>query len=408
MQKTNKMDDKVIPISKDVCWIGVLDYDIVTFDVVMETQYGTTYNSYFIDAEMPTIIETTKETFWETYLNKIKQVIDPEKIKYIVLDHTEPDHSGNLMNLLKLAPNTTVVGSASAIRNLKDLFNRDFPNIIVKGGDTLDLGNKTLEFISAPNLHWPDTIYTYLKEDKFLFTCDSFGCHYADERMIDNEVGNFDDAFKYYFDVILKPFSKFMLQAIDRIKNLEINAILTGHGPLLLNNWKRYVDWSQELSQEFLANKKYQDIFVAYVSAYGKTGILAEAIAEGAREEGLEVVLKDIEHLNLGDLDEYLTRAKGIAIGSPVINQNILLPIYKLFGAINPIRDRGKFVLPFGSFGWSGENQKLIPNIAAGLKLNVLDDAIFTKFTPSEQDIKKAKELGKKLAQLVKENTVDE
>jgi flavorubredoxin len=408
MQRVKKLDNRIIPINNDVSWIGVLDYDIVTFDVVMQTQYGTTYNSYFINADMPTIIETTKETFWQTYLHKIKQVVEPEKIKYIVLDHTEPDHSGNLMNLLKLAPEAKVVGSATAIRNLKDLFNVDFPNIIVKGGDKLDLGNKTLEFISAPNLHWPDSIFTYLQEDKLLFTCDSFGCHYADDRMIDKEVDNFDDAFKYYFDVILKPYSKFMLQAIDRIKDLEIKAILTGHGPLLLNNWKRYVDWSIELSKEFLATKKYQDILIAYVSAYGKTEKLAEAIAEGAREEGLEVILKNIEHSSLGELDEYLTRAKGIAIGSPVINQNILLPIYKLFGTVNPIRDRGKFLIPFGSYGWSGENQKMIPNIAVGLKLNVMDEGIFTKFTPSDQDIIKAKELGKKLAQLVKENSVDE
>jgi flavorubredoxin len=372
----------------------------------METRYGTTYNSYFINAQMPTIIETTKETFWDTYIAKIRQVIEPEKIKYIILNHTEPDHSGNLLNLLKLAPEAKVVGSGIAIRNLRELFNADFPNIIVKGDDILDLGDKTLKFISAPNLHWPDSIYTYLIEDKLLFTCDSFGCHYADDRMIDNEVGNFDDAFKYYFDVILKPFSKFMLQALDRIKDLEINAILTGHGPLLLNDWKRYIEWTKELSEQFINTQNHNDIFVAYVSAYSKTASLAQAIAEGVKEEGLEVILKDIEHCSLGELEEYITRSRGMAIGSPVINQNILLPIYKLFALINPIRDRGKYLLAFGSFGWSGENQKLIPNIANGLKLNVLEESIFTKFTPNETDMNKAKELGKKLAQKVKQNTI--
>ena len=327
MLKNIKEDKNVIFVNKDVAWIGVLDYDIITFDVVMETRYGTTYNSYFINAQMPTIIETTKETFWDTYIAKIRQVIEPEKIKYIILNHTEPDHSGNLLNLLKLAPEAKVVGSGIAIRNLRELFNADFPNIIVKGDDILDLGDKTLKFISAPNLHWPDSIYTYLIEDKLLFTCDSFGCHYADDRMIDNEVGNFDDAFKYYFDVILKPFSKFMLQALDRIKDLEINAILTGHGPLLLNDWKRYIEWTKELSEQFINTQNHNDIFVAYVSAYSKTASLAQAIAEGVKEEGLEVILKDIEHCSLGELEEYITRSRGMAIGSPVINQNILLPI---------------------------------------------------------------------------------
>ena len=202
----------------------------------METKFGTTYNSYFINAEKKTIVETTKEQFWKTYEHKLTSVCNPEEIEYIILNHTEPDHSGNLKNLLNIAPKAIVVGSGNAIRYLKDQLGNDFAHIIVKDGDTLDLGNKTLKFISAPNLHWPDTIYTYLEEDKLLFTCDSFGAHFCDERMFDTKVGDFDDAFKYYFNVILKPYSKFMLKAIEKIRPLDIKAICTGHGPILLTN----------------------------------------------------------------------------------------------------------------------------------------------------------------------------
>ncbi len=151
-------DQKNIEISPDVHWIGILDRDIVTFDVVMETKHGTTYNSYFINAEKKTIVDTSKEKFWDTYLEKVKSVVDPAEIEYIIVNHTEPDHSGNLRNLLNLAPKATVVGSGNAIRYLKDLMGADFPYKIVKDGQTLDLGNKTLRFIAAPNLHWPDTI----------------------------------------------------------------------------------------------------------------------------------------------------------------------------------------------------------------------------------------------------------
>ena len=206
-----KTDNRIIDLTPDVKWIGVLDYDIRTFDIVMHTEHGTTYNSYFINAHKKTIIETAKEKFSEVFLSKLRKVTDPADLAYIVLDHTEPDHSGAMRQLLDLAPDAVVVGSGNAIRYLGDIVNRPFRSLVVKDGDTLDLGNKTLKFISAPNLHWPDSIYTYLVEDKILFTCDSFGAHYCHEDLFDDLVGDYDADFRYYFDVILKPYSKFMV-----------------------------------------------------------------------------------------------------------------------------------------------------------------------------------------------------
>lgn len=400
-----KTDTKSLPISESVKWIGVIDYDIVTFDVVMETKYGTTYNSYLIRAEKPTIVEVSKEKFWPVYEAKIRSEIDPYKIEYIVLNHTEPDHSGNLMNLLAIAPNATVVGTGNAIRYLKDLFNCDFRHMIIKDGEELSLGNKTLKFISAPNLHWPDSMYTYLKEEKLLFTCDSFGCHYAHENMYDDQVGNFDDAFRYYFDVILKPYSKFLLKAIDKISGLDINSILPGHGPLLLKNWQRYVQWSKEIAEEYLKQPEQNNVFIAYVSAYHKTEAIAQAIARGIRENSDAVTeVMDIENATLGELDEHLTRAKGIVVGCPTINKNILLPVYKLFALINPIRDNNKVAGGFGSFGWSGEAQTLIKGGLTNLRLNYVGDGYFTKFTPSDSELNGAYEYGKAIATAMKEN----
>jgi flavorubredoxin len=153
----NKKDDRIIDISSDVKWVGILDHDIRTFDIVMTTEYGTTYNSYFINAEKKALVEVAKEKFFDTYLRKVEQLTDLSEISYIILDHTEPDHSGSLKHLLKLAPEAVVVGSGNAIRYLEDILNTPFRSLVVKDGDPLDLGNKTLRFISAPNLHWPDT-----------------------------------------------------------------------------------------------------------------------------------------------------------------------------------------------------------------------------------------------------------
>ncbi len=388
-------DEKILDITDDVKWIGVLDYDIVTFDVVMETKYGTTYNSYFINAEKKAIIETTKNRFLDTYLNKIKTLCDPAEIEYIILDHTEPDHSGTLDDLLKLAPEATVVGSGNALRYLKDMLGHDFKHKQVKDGDTLSLGNKTLRFISAPNLHWPDSIYTYLEEDRILFTCDSFGAHFCDERMFDDLTGNYDEAFVYYFDVILKPYSKFILKAIEKIRPLAIDQICTGHGPILRSTWKQRVNQSEALALEALKFPEKRRVFIPYVSAYQNTMILAEGIAEGIRSAGeIEVHLLDIEHAGLGEIDEQLSRASGIIVGSPTINQNILLQIYQVFALINPLRDRGKLAGAFGSYGWSGEGVKLMESNLTNLKLKLAGESLFIKFTPHNQELEKARAYG--------------
>lgn len=402
-------DEKILEITKDVKWIGILDKDIVTFDIVMSTEFGTTYNSYFINAEKKTIIETAKEKFKDTYFSKIKQVTDFTSIEYIVLDHTEPDHSGSLKHLLKLAPQATVVGSGNAIRYLQDMVDEPFKSLQVKDGDTLSLGNKTLQFISAPNLHWPDSIYTYLVEDKILFTCDSFGAHFCHDEMFDDKVPNWDEAFKYYFDVILKPYSKFMLKAIEKIKPLDISVICPGHGPILRSNWKKWVDLSEKYSKEYLneTSCNQKNVLIAYVSSYGYTKKIAEALAEGIKKEGgINVDITDIEKIELGELDAKLNHAQAIIVGSPTLNQNILLPIYKLFAIINPIRERGKLSMSFGSYGWSGEAVKIIDATLKNLKLNVIQEGLAVKFNPNAKTLEMIIEKGKEFAINMKNQTV--
>lgn len=396
-------DVEILDVSPSVRWIGVLDYDIVTFDVVMTTEYGTTYNSYFIDAAKKTIIDATKEKFWDAYEAKIRRLCNPAEIEYIVVNHTEPDHSGNVGNLLRIAPNATIVGSGQAIRYLNDLLGYPFKHIIVKDGDTLSLGNMELRFISAPNLHWPDTMYTWLEKEGVLFTCDSFGSHYCHPDMYDDRVGNFDDAFKYYFDVILKPYSKFMLKAIEKIRHLPIKVVATGHGPLLVSNWQKYVSLSEEYARKALEYPLEKYVFIPYVSAYQKTGMLAQAIAEGVKEVISDAIVdvQDIEHTPLGELDEKVARAQAIIVGSTTINQNTLLPIYKLFSVINPIRDKGKIGGCFGSYGWSGEASKIIYANLKNLKLNMHPESVFHKFTPHEPQLSEARQYGRELAQML-------
>lgn len=379
-------DNKVLKITDDVSWVGALDFDIVTFDVVMETKYGTTYNSYFINAEKKTAVETVKEKFWDEWLLKLRTVTDPSEIEYIIANHTEPDHSGCVGRLLEIAPKAKVVGSGNAIRYLKDLTGMDFPHIVVKDGQTLDLGGKTLQFIAAANLHWPDSMMTYLREDKLLFTCDIFGEHYCNENVFDDQVDNFDDAFRYYYDVIMKPYSKFMLQAIERIRPLDINMILPGHGAILRSYWRKYVDMTEAYAREALKYPVPNSLFIGYVSAYQNTGIIASMIAEGVRQAGdIHVDLVDLEKIDMGGLEKKLIESSAFMLGCPTFSQNILLPVYQIFALINPIRDRNKPAAAFGSYGWSGEGAKIMTSAMNALKLKVMDEGLMVKFSPHNE-----------------------
>jgi flavorubredoxin len=395
-------DDRIIDVTDDVKWIGILDYDIKTFDIVMTTEYGTTYNSYFINAEKKALIEVAKAKFSETYFKKLKSVTDPKDISYIILNHTEPDHSGSLKMLLEMAPFATVVGSGNAIRYLEDIANVPFKSLVVKDGDTIDLGNKTLKFIAAPNLHWPDTIYTWLEEDRVLFTCDSFGAHYCDYDMKDELNEDYLSTVKYYFDVILKPFSRFMIKAIEKIKALDIQVICTGHGPILRDNRAKIVELTEKYAREYVdtvENKTKRNILIAYVSAYGFSKQAAEIISQSILETGnFNVNVVDIEHIDLGELEALITSSAAILVGSPTINQNTLLPVYKLFALLNPIRDIGKLAGAFGSYGWSGEAPRIILEAMKNLKLKVFDEAISFKFKPSGQKEEMLKEFGRRFA----------
>ena len=383
----NNTDNRIIDITNDVKWIGIHDYDIKTFDIVMHTDFGTTYNSYFINAGKKAIIEVAKEKFSDVYFSKLKTLGNPEEIEYIVLDHTEPDHSGTLRLLLDIAPNATVVGSGNAIRYLGDIVNKPFRSLVVKDGDTLSLGNKTLKFISAPNLHWPDSIYTLLVEDRVLFTCDSFGAHYCTEDIFsDFSNDDYTASFRYYFDVILKPYSRFMIKAIESIMPLDFDIICPGHGPVHTDNASLAVEATQQLASEYLkliSDREKRKVLIAYVSAYGYTKEAAEIIASGILEtEGVEVDVTDIETIDLAVLEEKIITSDGILAGSPTINQNTLLPVYSLFALINPLRDRGKLAGAFGSYGWSGESPRIILENFRLLKMRIYEDTAAFKFAP--------------------------
>ncbi|MFV0254633.1 MAG: MBL fold metallo-hydrolase, partial [Erysipelotrichaceae bacterium] len=222
---------EIIKINENFYWLGVKDKQLRNFDIIMETKYGTTYNSYLLKTTMGAILfETVKAKFFDEYLIKLQELIDVSDIKYIVCSHTEPDHSGSLIKLLELNPTIEIISSITANRYLQEIINDEFKSRIVKDNEVLKIADKTLTFYSALNLHWPDAMYTYLQEDKILVSCDSFSAHFATDEMLLSKVvrkDNYFEALYYYTEMIMGPFKNFIDRAMDKIKDLDINYIDT-------------------------------------------------------------------------------------------------------------------------------------------------------------------------------------
>ncbi len=397
-------------LKNDVYWLGVLDPHLDVFDIIMETKYGTTYNSYLVNTtEGAILVETVKEKFFDSYLQKIKEVIgDLNQIKYIITNHTEPDHAGSIGRLVQLIPDLTVIGSKTAITYLKDLLNMDFNYLTAESLKTFAFGDKTFEFIKAPFLHWPDSMYTYMSSDNVLFTCDSFGSHYSPKYGIklsevpESEEAAYQDALLYYYTAIFSPFKPYVIKAIKKIEDLKLDVVCPGHGPVLDTRIDEIIEtyrkWSTPAPHE--GPKK---VIMPYVSAYGYTGELAEAITKGIHEvdPSIHVIPYNLDILNYPQMkDEILSHfadADGILFGTCTINGDALPIIWDLAINLNPIVHGGKIVSAFGSYGWSGEGVDNIMDRLHQLRMKVID-GFKIKFRASASETQAAIDFGKLFA----------
>lgn len=399
----------VMKIKEGIYSVGVLNPGMRTFDVIMRTEYGTSYNAYLVKGEKTALIETVHPRFYDEYIENIKSIVDPSTIDYVIMNHNEPDHSGSLANLLDAAPNIKVITSAAGAIYLKEITNKpDIDIKVVKDGETLDLGaGRVLKFINAPFLHWPDSMFTWLENDKIAFTCDFLGSHYCEPRMFDKFVAypqHFREAFKNYYDAIFGPFKPYVLKGLEKLNALDADYVCTSHGPILekgvfLETAKeKYAEWSRP--QE--SKEKY--IPVIYCSAYGNTAKLAQTIAEGIKSVLPQCKLEifDANEYPMKELVYKVNNSDAFAIGSPTINRNAVGPIWQLVSSIDAINSKGRPCAVFGSFGWSGEAVPMLTSQLKAMKVNVFEDGYRCRFVPSEDDLKGAFEYGKRFAESFK------
>ncbi len=396
---------KSLKLKENLYWVGSLDPELRVFDIIMSTEFGTTYNSYCIKGgDRTVLIETVKLKFFDEYLKRLKEITDIQDIEYIIVNHTEPDHAGSIEKMLDLNPNITIIGSRTAIDFLKHICNREFKYLEVKTGDGLSLGDKTLKFIDAKCLHWPDSMYTYLVEDKTLFTCDSFGAHYSLDTILQSTIKNQEDymsAFKYYYDMILGPYKSFFLEAIARIENLEIDMVCPGHGPVLDEDPWKIIKLSKEYSIDVNPNKN-KTVVIPYVSAYGYTGELALSMKKAIEEAGLDVKIFDLVYADKNEVLKEIRWADGILFGSPTILGEALKPIWDIMTDIFSVTHRGKLASAFGSYGWSGEAVPDLMERIKQLKMKPFKEGFKIRFKPSDSQLSEAYEFGKEFAEAVK------
>lgn len=379
---------QTLQLTNDVYWVGALNSTLRAFDIVFEARFGSTYNSYLIRADKPAIIDGVHEKFTAEYLSKLQSLIDLKDICYIVVNHTEMDHTGSLTSLLKEATNAQILSTKTSSLFLKNILYSDYNGKVVEDGECVSLGNKQLQFIHAPFWHWPDTMFTYVQEDAILFPCDGFATHFCDERLFDDRVDDFSEDFRYYFEHIMGPFRKKVLEALDKIKQLDIQMIAPSHGPILRTNPQKYInayrDWSTPKPPQ---NKKL--IVILYVSIYGNTKKMAEAIAKGASTVNTEVKLMDVSGISPEHIRSEIESADGLLFGSPTMNGDAIKPIWDMINILFSLNIKGKKCATFGTYGWSGEAAKLMEDRLRGLRLNVALPPLKINFIPTEDILKK-------------------
>ncbi|MEM9154017.1 MAG: diflavin flavoprotein [Cyanobacteria bacterium P01_F01_bin.33] len=400
--KTNRLTTQVEALAADTQVLRSLDWDRDRFDIEFGLQNGTTYNSYLIRGEKTALIDTSHAKFRELYMSLLQEQVDLSQLDYLIISHTEPDHSGLVADILALAPHVTVVGAKVALHFLDDLVHQPYEKMFVKGGSKLDLGNgHELEFISAPNLHWPDTIFTYDCGTNVLYTCDAFGMHYCDDNAFDVDLSKIEPDYRFYYECLMAPNARSVLTALKRMDAIAdgepFQAIANGHGPILRYHItelvERYRTWSQKRSKADIT------VAVFYVSDYGYSDRLSQSIAHGITKTGVAVEMMDLKAGDPQELQELVGQVQGLIVLAPPTSgrgaEASQAGLSNVLAAVN-----GKqFIGIVESYGGDDEPIDPLLNKFVDLGLTPGFKAIRVKDTPTEATYQLCEESGTDMGQ---------
>ena len=388
-----------IELKPNIFWVGGIDWDIRNFHGY-STDRGTTYNAYLIIDEKITLIDTVKPKFKGEMLSRIKEIINPKKIEYIVSNHVEMDHSGSLTEMTELCPNATIITSTRGEKGLKKHYKKNLNLKVVDSGDTLNIGKRNLTFVHIPMVHWPDSMVTYIKEDKLLLSNDSFGQHIASSERFDNEIewGILkEEAAKYYANIVM-PYGSQVENALSTIENLDINMIAPSHGIIWKNNIKNIINEYKKWSKHESENRA----IIIYDTMWGSTEKIAYSLREGINETGLNVSLRNLKTSHFSDIISEIMTSKLILFGSPTLNNGLLPTMGGFLLYMKGLRPRNKIGFVFGSYGWGGQAVGEIEKIIKDLSWELPVKSVNINYIPDENDLKEIKNIGNKLGNYLK------
>ncbi|MCX7703327.1 MAG: flavodoxin domain-containing protein [Planctomycetota bacterium] len=382
-----------VKITDKVYWVGAIDWGIRDFHGYLTTR-GTTYNAYLVLADKVTLVDTVKKPFFCEMMERIKSVIEPQKIAYIVSNHSEIDHSGALTDAISVVKPEKVFASVNGVENLRAHFHEDLNLVAVKDGEKLNLGDANILFVETKMLHWPDSMASYLIEEKVLFSQDGFGMHLATGERFADEISEeilCYEATKYYANILL-PFSSLILRLIERIKSLgiEIRILAPDHGPI----WRKEIDKIVGWYASFAEQKRARKAVVVYDTMWGSTARMGSAICEGLISCGVSVKQMSLKSCHRSDVVTELLDAGAIAVGSPTLNNGVFPTVADLLTYIKGLKMKNLLGVAFGSYGWSGEALKILNESLSQAGILLVSDGVKVRFVPGEGALKECYSLG--------------
>jgi len=388
-------------IAKDVYDVGVNDWNIRDFHGY-STYQGTSYNAFLIVDEKIALIDTVKKEFSDQLLENIAKIVDPKKIDYVISNHTEMDHSGSLPRVMhKIGEDKPLYCSKMGLKNLSRHFPQKWNYNGIANGETLSLGKRTLTFLETRMLHWPDSMFTYVKEDKILFSSDAFGQHYAGHEKFDDQIGDsiMPHAKKYFANILLL-YSPLILKLLEKVAELglEIDMICPDHGII----WRKDPGKIINAYAKWASQEPEQKAVVVYDTMWHSTETMAEEIAQGIVEEG---VIARPMHIRSSHRSEIMTEvldAAAVIVGSPTLNNQLFPTVSDFLTYMKGLKPKNKIGAAFGSYGWSGESVKLITQELEAMKFDIIDPGVKIQYVPDQDGKNACLELGRKIGRAIK------
>ncbi|MFO8241521.1 MAG: flavodoxin domain-containing protein [Dissulfuribacterales bacterium] len=388
---------KVCEIKKDIYWVGAVDWSMRDFHGY-STYKGSTYNAFLVIDDKITLFDTVRSGFRSDLLHNIRNIIDPSKIDYMVVNHVEMDHTGSLPDVLEAVRPEKLYCSDMGKKALLDHFHRpDWPYEVAAPGDNLSLGRRSVKFIETRMLHWPDSMFSYIPEEKLLISSDGFGQHWATSERFDDEVDLSElmsHAAKYYANILLL-FSPLVRKLLERLKELgiEIDMIAPDHGLI----WRSHVKDILEAYGDWAHHRSRKKALVIYDTMWHSTETMARALGSGIEQQGVSIKLMDLRVSHRSDVIAEALDSRGLVFGSPTLNNGILPRMAALLSYMKGLKPREKIGAAFGSYGWSGEAVKIMNNYMKEMDFDVVEPGIRVKYVPTHDHLKECVEMGKRI-----------